>query len=615
MLYLKNHIFKISIILLLATQFKASYAMKKNELHSDSLESMLIEASSDGNLEAVKACVIYGADINTKEGFRHRTPLMLACNYVRENVIDYLLSKGALVNLRDEDGKTALMLNCLYYRANLGIVTTLIERGARINDRANNGKTALMYATSWEGKIVASYLISHGAKTNVKSKRGETLLMCACQGGDLELAKSLVIDGADINAKGGYLQWTPLMNACERKKKELVDYILSKGALINLKDKVGQNALMLICNHYRPSMKIIKKLIERGAHINEKNYEGKTALIYATKREENKEVGAYLKRLIKKEKAILQIEIAGDVKKKQKKLISFICDFKYENLMYAKQIALIRLIKCCQSQLTREIFRNIIFNETFLQDKKACEFARKYNVIDKNKNDIVAALIRYYTVLDLANRPDMEYLLLQKILRAQSPYAVEQLLTRYMRHTKQTRNKRLHRLLRNMLIVYKNLVSPKVCLFYKDFAANKQKEQERVTCKICKIRRCEKETKKKLEAEKVEKIEQITKKKKQGLKKTKLLAMVEKHKIKRNSKKRIKEVTTGHEEQLQQLTSTSKSQRRKASRRLRKNIETLQAQHITHMPHEIMLKIFEFSGLDTFGETEYIDGERLSWRS
>ena len=63
-------------------------------------------AISKGDFETVKKFVEYGADIN--ELSNGMSPLMIAARYNKVEIIKYLLSKGANLNKKDENGFTAL---------------------------------------------------------------------------------------------------------------------------------------------------------------------------------------------------------------------------------------------------------------------------------------------------------------------------------------------------------------------------------------------------------------------------------------------------------------------------------------------------------------------------
>lgn len=106
-----------------------------------------------------------------------------------------------------------------------------------------------------------------------------TSLVSACGNGDLEAVKVLIARGADVNEipKGmGYL--TPLMWAGDNM--EIVDYLLEHGADPNKKDIRGQTALIRAIG--MGNTNLVRKLIAKGANVNERDASGKNiALGYA----------------------------------------------------------------------------------------------------------------------------------------------------------------------------------------------------------------------------------------------------------------------------------------------------------------------------------------------
>lgn len=66
----------------------------------------LVVAISKGEIETVKKFIEYGTDINKK--FNGMTPLMYAARYNKVKIIQYLLLKGADLNIKDSQGFTAL---------------------------------------------------------------------------------------------------------------------------------------------------------------------------------------------------------------------------------------------------------------------------------------------------------------------------------------------------------------------------------------------------------------------------------------------------------------------------------------------------------------------------
>lgn len=98
----------------------------------------------------------------------------------------------------------------------IDLITSLIVDGTNVNIRDNDGLTALLLATTLGSFDVVKYLLDNGADVNVQNHNGETPLMLATWGGTLEKIKCLLDYGADVtvhNKKGA----TALVMAQERE--------------------------------------------------------------------------------------------------------------------------------------------------------------------------------------------------------------------------------------------------------------------------------------------------------------------------------------------------------------------------------------------------------------
>lgn len=136
-------------------------------------------------------------DINTilKEGC---TLLLIAASYYKEELIEYLLERGADATIHNYDGYTPLMALCesVKMRDYSGCSSLLIEV-SNVDATDNQKMTALMYACR-KGKIeLVRELIKHTKNINAEDKQGYTALFHAVLSAKIEVVKLLVDNKAD----------------------------------------------------------------------------------------------------------------------------------------------------------------------------------------------------------------------------------------------------------------------------------------------------------------------------------------------------------------------------------------------------------------------------------
>ena len=76
--------------------------------------------------------------------------------------VQRLLAKGAEVNAKDKEGKTALMMAS--WNGHVEVVRVLLAKRADVNAKRNDGTTALMLASYRGHRKVSALLIEAGAK-------------------------------------------------------------------------------------------------------------------------------------------------------------------------------------------------------------------------------------------------------------------------------------------------------------------------------------------------------------------------------------------------------------------------------------------------------------------
>lgn len=91
-------------------------------------------------------------------------------------------------------------------------------------------------------------------------------LLKACKAGDLEGANTLIHQGANVNYKDGYTRWSPLYMASREGHAEVVEMLISKGAVVNDQDRNGISPLYFTSKYGH--LEVVEMLIKNGAIVN-----------------------------------------------------------------------------------------------------------------------------------------------------------------------------------------------------------------------------------------------------------------------------------------------------------------------------------------------------------
>jgi ankyrin repeat protein len=242
------------------------------------LNTKLFNAVKARNTAEVQKFLLEGADVNVKDE-NGMTALMNAANMGHIDVVRALLEKGADVNARDTDGETALRLAEKYKY--LSIVALLRSTpGVKQSKPLKNTTTSMPAASPpAAGPTSAPPPQPQPAVSAAEDSQGlNKKLLEAAEAGDTAEVQSLIKEGAGVNAKGSYGS-TALMRAAVRGHTNTVRALLEKGADVNAKGITGRTALMEAA--FSGYTDTARTLLEKGADVNARDNEGWAPLFWA----------------------------------------------------------------------------------------------------------------------------------------------------------------------------------------------------------------------------------------------------------------------------------------------------------------------------------------------
>jgi ankyrin repeat protein len=190
-----------------------------------------------------------------------------------------LLDRGAAIDAKDREGKTALAKAAAADK--LPLIRLLLERGANVNARAVDGSTPLFCAAEQDRGAVIALLLERGADPNLPGRKSLRPLAAAAFHGSAESVEQLMKFGADPDALDDDGEGA-IVYAAGHGYAPVVALLLQAGVDVNRRYAHGLTALMWAAG-YDASAGVddvdstIKTLIEHGAVLDLKDDRGKTA--------------------------------------------------------------------------------------------------------------------------------------------------------------------------------------------------------------------------------------------------------------------------------------------------------------------------------------------------
>jgi ankyrin repeat protein len=233
---------------------------------------LLYMASIFGHMEIARHLIECGAEVNarTRQGL---SALDAAIQFGYYNIASMLIENGADINGRNGWGMTPLHVAAdFYHDVPIGhFIETLLAKGADIEAKDDDGRTAYDIAASSGDREIAGILLKHGASiTNIHS---------AVAAGNIEKVRTMLKESPGLVHEGNRATHTVeslLQNASYWGHKDILLQLLESGADALAQDGHYENALFRVA-----SKEIAEILIERGIDACTRNISGATPLHYA----------------------------------------------------------------------------------------------------------------------------------------------------------------------------------------------------------------------------------------------------------------------------------------------------------------------------------------------
>jgi uncharacterized protein len=255
-----------------------SFRTDASQLTAVEISSTLF-AAADANCTGLATELLdHGASVDARDRFGAR-PLSHAARSGHLEMVDLLLAHGAPINERNLAGATALYGAA--EKAQVAVAQRLMERGADVKLTGRSGTTPVAAAAYAGSDAIVEALLAHGADPRMPDDTGKPPIVYAAARGQLDIVKRLLAQNVDINARYPndltLLMWAsgPDEKVPEADAIKVVTYLLEAGAHIDDRDDRGRTALMVAAEG--DHAEIAALLLARGADPSLKDKAGKRA--------------------------------------------------------------------------------------------------------------------------------------------------------------------------------------------------------------------------------------------------------------------------------------------------------------------------------------------------
>jgi ankyrin repeat protein len=333
----------------------------------------IMTAIDSAGLECIQYLISKGADLEIYNN-NEMTPLFYAIEKMFRPGVFELLDLGAKTTINISGFNKHALIVALHEDPEeiSGIVSDILDKTTDVNivDESDDGMddSPLILAIRNEfGMDIIERIIEKGANVNYKNQEGDSALLEAVYANNSALVKSLVDKGADVNVQNQD-NYTPLLIAAEDGSLDIVETLIDAGANINYEREGGDTALLNACR--QGQAEIASLLLRKGANPNVEDANGQTPLMFAVIND-----NIELAELLLEKGADKTVETAGGMTA---------MDYA-RNRAYPDMIALllggpepnVEMWKG-YTKADAEFFNPILENENNLNDQSICPFCLQY---------------------------------------------------------------------------------------------------------------------------------------------------------------------------------------------------------------------------------------------
>lgn len=222
---------------------------KSNNYEKEFLNDYMIfdEVTVQNNEDEIETIV---ENPDEKDSFG-RTLLMKAAKAGNDWQISTLLKSGANVNLKDNDGWTALMY-AVRYQESISCVDLLIDAGADIKTTNNYGTSALMIACCYNNNPeIIKKLLSYYTVTDKDVLKSLVLLLSESHTSEFtSIAKLEIFMELSVPLNTFYEGKTPLMYAAEYgNSTKIIKILIDNNAITSIRSTEGKTAYDYACDN------------------------------------------------------------------------------------------------------------------------------------------------------------------------------------------------------------------------------------------------------------------------------------------------------------------------------------------------------------------------------